>query len=365
MTREPEAMPRKLPPYVTMDLANGSKRRPRFFRRGLPKRWLTSDIGSDLFVAQYAAALQGRDLTELRADRPREASARAMFDAWTSSPEFREMSPLTREQRARVVRAIVDQAPAANPSDLTTAKVMELRNNRAATPDAANYLVKSLRAFYTWGNLNGWVDHNPAVGIPKLRPLRAGGHVAWGLDVIRQYQDRWPLGTDERLALEAFLWTAGRISDVRRFGDHMIGQDGKLRWTQWKNRQTRPVDVVIPMLRPLREAKDARDRQRGVVHLRPETWWLGPNGAPRSAKGFDMWWRQARREAGIPEGLTAHGIRKAAGAIMAEVGASEERIASVLGHSDSGMSKTYTRSADRERMAEEVAAMMETHAWYQ
>jgi integrase len=56
-------------------------------------------------------------------------------------------------------------------------------------------------------------------------------------------------------------------------------------------------------------------------------------------------------EAGLPNGLSAHGLRKAMCRRLAEAGCSEKLIAAVSGHRTLRMVQKYTDAADQERMA--------------
>jgi len=67
---------------------------------------------------------------------------------------------------------------------------------------------------------------------------------------------------------------------------------------------------------------------------------------------FSKWCRAA----GL-ENRTAHGIRKAAGNILAEAGCSQYQIMAIHGHSESRTPEVYTKGVDRDELA---AAGMET-----
>tara|TARA_R110000787_G_scaffold8615_1_gene29459 strand:+ start:2071 stop:2598 length:528 start_codon:yes stop_codon:yes gene_type:complete len=75
-------------------------------------------------------------------------------------------------------------------------------------------------------------------------------------------------------------------------------------------------------------------------------------GKPYSDKGFGASARRWVKEAGLPSGLTLHGLRKADGVRMAESGATENEIAAKLGHSDTRSASIYTKGADQQRLAD-------------
>lgn len=56
----------------------------------------------------------------------------------------------------------------------------------------------------------------------------------------------------------------------------------------------------------------------------------------------------------MPDDLSAHGIRKAVGSLLAEAGCTQYEIMALHGHSDPKTSEIYTRSVDRLRLAEQA-----------
>ncbi|MEM9938839.1 MAG: tyrosine-type recombinase/integrase, partial [Pseudomonadota bacterium] len=75
-------------------------------------------------------------------------------------------------------------------------------------------------------------------------------------------------------------------------------------------------------------------------------------GKPFSEKGFGAAVRRWVEQAGLPKGLTLHGLRKADGVRMAEAGATENEIAAKLGHSDTRSASIYTKEANQQRLAD-------------
>jgi integrase len=75
------------------------------------------------------------------------------------------------------------------------------------------------------------------------------------------------------------------------------------------------------------------------------------DGKPFSAAGFTNWFREICNEAGLPNGTSAHGLRKAACRRLAEAGCSANVIASISGHVSLREVQRYTAAADQARMA--------------
>ena len=62
-------------------------------------------------------------------------------------------------------------------------------------------------------------------------------------------------------------------------------------------------------------------------------------------------------EAGLPRGLSAHGLRKACCTRLADAGCSEKQIAAISGHLSMSEVGRYTKAADQARLARDAIAM--------
>lgn len=81
-------------------------------------------------------------------------------------------------------------------------------------------------------------------------------------------------------------------------------------------------------------------------------------GKPFAPTGFTDWFRERCKEASLPLGLSAHGLRKAACRRLAEAGCSASQIAAVSGHRTLKEVERYVRAADQRRMAVDAVAAM-------
>ena len=99
---------------------------------------------------------------------------------------------------------------------------------------------------------------------------------------------------------------------------------------------------------------DVFRRQASVVEVRVLKIRSG-RGKPFTAAGFTGWFRDRCREAGLPLGLSAHGLRKAACRQFAEANCTVHQIAAFSGHASL---KRYTKAADQKRLAVAAAAMV-------
>jgi enterobacteria phage integrase len=82
---------------------------------------------------------------------------------------------------------------------------------------------------------------------------------------------------------------------------------------------------------------------------------------PFTVDGFSGWMRDAISEAGLPLDCKPHGLRKAAGRLLAEAGATARMIMSILGHTTLGEAERYTEEADQASLAEDAVIKLEGH----
>jgi len=342
----------RLPPYVYRQKSRG-RWRLRFEKRGLPKRWMQHRPGTRDFREEYEACLNGEDREPKHAAPP--GSISALVRAYERSATFAGLSEATRRQRSRFYEIVSGQAPNADAAALTPQKVRELRDNRAETPGAANNLVKALSALYAWGREAGLVEVNPAEGVARLKPKRKGGHPAWTPEDVSRFRAAHPVGSKAHLALCLFLFSGARIGDARVIGPQHV-REGLL---EWQPQKAGSAPVTVPILPPLAEAINAF---RPPVHGLRGPFLVTAYGQPHaSEKALANWFKRVCTEAGVEK--TAHGIRKALGGLLADLGCSEHEIMAVLGHTNPRTSAIYTASAQRRKLAASAAEKLARWKW--
>jgi len=112
------------------------------------------------------------------------------------------------------------------------------------------------------------------------------------------------------------------------------------------------VATAIPITSALAEVINA---SAPTEHL---TFLINDAGRSFSASHFSKWFRDRCKAIGL-NGLSAHGLRKAACRRMAEAGCSANEIAAISGHSTLTEIARYTKAADRERLARAAVARTE------
>lgn len=334
----------RLPKFVSADRDRHGNVRLYYRRKDQSKVRLPDDSGSADFHAAYAAALSGQISAPTRKREPSpQGSLRSLCQAYYKSANFLAMLP--RSQRVR--RAILERFCSNKGDgdrlyrDLKTPHILKLRDELADRPEAANSLVKALRTLFSFAIEYGLAEANPARDVRNLRSNPDGIH-SWTIEEIQQFEERHPIGTKARLALALALYTGQRRSDIVLLGRQHV-RDGSIILTQQKNRAKSPVRLEIPIVPQL----------RAIIAASPTgdlTYLVTEFNRPFTANGFGNRFRKWCIDAGLQH-CSAHGLRKAAAARLAELGCSELEIMAITGHRTSKEVTRYTRAASQKLRA--------------
>jgi integrase len=209
---------------------------------------------------------------------------------------------------------------------------------KAGKPSAARNLLNTLRALMQFAIKIKIRADDPTVGVTRAK-IETDGYLTWEEHHIATFEAHHPIGSRARLALALLLSTGQRRSDVVNMGRQHV-RDDKICVKQRKTGKA----LMIPMSSQLRAAIDAIPAD----HL---TFLTTAAGKPFTAAGFTNWFRDMCNAAGLPKGLSAHGLRKAMCRRLAEAGCSANEIAAISGHKTLREVQRYTEAVDQERMA--------------
>ena len=239
--------------------------------------------------------------------------------------------------------------------DMPTAKIIELRDTMQNTPGAADNAVKSIRAMYLWACKLEICTTNPAIGVTKIDKGK-GGAAVWTVADLKAYREVHPPGTPAHLCLTLFMFTACRISDAIKLGrKHEFMRRG-VRGIGWQPTKKGSAYVEIPMLPPLYAATRA-------VPVVGDTYLLTEHGRPFSSpEGLRNRLKKWCTAAGLGH-LSSHGIRKAAGHLLAQEGCTQYQIMAVHGHTQAKTSEIYTKGAERWAMATDAMEKLDRIEW--
>jgi integrase len=305
----------------------------RYFRRGTVSIALPGEIGTEEFSKAYLAAFG-----EAPKARGGAGSIDVAVTGYLGSRAFKAMAVASRKMRRNILDRFREEYGAAPVNELRRDHIDKILAKKMETPPAAKNLLKTLRGFLDWCVAEKLLKDNPSNGV-KVKVPASSGFYTWSEDDITRFEGRHPIGSRPRLALALLLYTAQRRADVVLMGRQHI-RDGALFIRQQKT----GMELSIPLHPELKAALDATPS--GQL-----TFLVTSFGHGFTAAGFTNWFREQCRAAGLPLGVSAHGLRKAACRRLAEAGCSAHEIAAISGHATLAEVQRYTKAADQKRMA--------------
>jgi integrase/recombinase XerD len=317
---------------------------------GKPKVRIRGMPGTTEFMSAYQTALSAINSEDKSRKYQRAATGSFGYACLTyyASAEFKALDVSTQSWRRRALDLIC-QKHGDKPIALMQPKhIRILRDEKAGTPAAANQRLRALKALFKWAVEAEIVEHDPARDVRVIQSASEGHH-SWTVDEVKQFEQTHPIGTKARLAMALLLYTAGRREDAVRLGPQHV-RDGRFRYTQAKNEHRKPVHINIPVHAEL--AKIIAATPSG--HL---TFLVNDYGRPFIAKSFGRTFRKWCDEAGLPH-CSAHGLRKATAAYLAECGASAHEIMSITGHRSLAEVERYTRAVRQAALADAAMAKL-------
>jgi integrase len=334
-----------LPLHVSPAPDRHGKTRLRF-RKGLYSTYLHAPLDTEEFWQEYQAALAGVKAAArtIGATRHRPGSIAAVALAYYQSPEFVGLRDSTKAVRRGIIDRFVRKAGQDPVRQLERKHVKAIIGGMAATPHAANNLLKALRLLLDFAVDVELIERNPAHGIKGIR-VATKGFVSWTEADIAGYEKAHPIGTRARLAMALLLYTGQRRGDVVRMGwQHVVDQRIALR------QEKTGVKLILKIHPALSDALAHTERSN-------LTFLITEQGAPFTPAGFGNLFRQWCDEAGL-KGLSAHGLRKAAARRIANAGRSTKQIQALTGHATLQQVDLYTRASDQMKLADEAVDSM-------
>jgi integrase len=243
--------------------------------------------------------------------------ANAAVVGYYNSLAFRELAPETQKLRRRILerfRARLDDngRECGDKSIATLPREAIVRMLANMAPFARQNWLKTLRGLMQFAVAEGFRASDPTQDLKAPTKKSAGFHT-WTDAEIEQFES-------QRLALALLLYTAQRRGDVVRMGRQYV-RNSAIAVRQQKT----GAALDIPIHPELQRVLDAT----AIGNL---TFLVSERGEPFSAPRFGNWFRERCREAGLPKGCSAHGLRKAAARRLAEAGCTAHEIAAMTGH---------------------------------
>ena len=324
--------------------------------------------GSEGFMSAYQAALAGlKTPDKIGAARTVAGTLNAIIvDYVDCSPN--STSPLKRfaPETQRTQRNILENLRGAHGVKrvyrielngrramvLTREHVQRMVNQKSNTPFAQRNFLNTIRAMFRWAVAEGRVPEDPTLGVTRKK-IESSGYTTWSDENIAQYKQKHSLGTKGRLTIELALNTAARRADLVRLGPQHIHEE-TITFEQSKTKGSEKATVTVPLHPDLCAALKAMPPSNVVRLTADRTFLTTSSGQPFTPAGFGNWFRQCCNEAGLPKGLSVHGLRKATARRLAEMGCTTHEIAAVTGHACLSEVQRYTEAANRKRLAKEA-----------
>ena len=327
-------------------------------------------INSPEFYTEYsrAIAIQEAKGKPLTSSMNCQDTVNWLYAQYLKSPEWKELKPVSQSGKRGRLNEIMDvvipnqtlngqelKFGGLRYASLGRKHILELRKFKyeQGFPAAANNWVKDLAAMFHWAELQQVTDgsfRNPATEIKKIK--EGGGHHTWTEEEQRQFEEYWPVGTMQRLAYALMKYCGARVSDAYTLG--LTNEaNNTLTWKPFKGKEEyqdgeedeNALMVELPIHSELRKAIDASP-SGNLVYCATSF------GTPfKSEKSFSMWFVKARKKAGLPKACVPHGLRKVAAKNLAEMGATEYQLMSVMGWTKPDMARVYIEKANRGKMA--------------
>lgn len=241
------------------------------------------------------------------------------------------------------------------PMTMPSSLVQAIHDEKAGTPSAADDIIETIKTMYAWSKVRKFTQLNPAIGVQRYN-INLGGAVSWSLDDVKKFKQSYKIGTVEYCALSLLLFSACRIGDARILGrKYEIKKNGR-NWLSWIPGKKGSIRVEIPMAPQLIEAT------RALTVLGPSYLMTTQGKMFSSGDSMSAWFVRICQNAGLQD-RSAHGLRKAAGAILAEMGCSNYEIMALHGHTNAKTSEVYTKGANRSTLAEQAVNKLSLLKW--
>ena len=320
----------------------------RYFRRpGFQRIPLPGLPGSAEFMAAYQAALGG-PRGPIGVTRTLPGTIDALVVLYYASVEFSTLAPITRSTYRNVIERFRTEHGDKPVAGLKQEHVRAIVRARAATPGAANKMLRTIKMLMRFAIQEGWRTDDPTFTVKKVRLVSADGIHSWTDDEISTYERHHPVGTLARLAFDLLLWTAQRRADVVRMGLQHVSTGpytpatGVYHWLTVHQQKT-GAQLAVPIM-PALAASLAATQTSHLCFLTTRA------GKPFTAAGFGNWFRERCNEAGLTQ-CSAHGLRKAATRRFAEAGFTDEEMMAWTGHKTRSQLTVYSRGASQKKGA--------------
>jgi integrase len=304
-------------------------------------------FGEEGFDEAYQAALEKARKPAAHSISASKGTLRWAWLLYQQSGAWTSLSKGTRRARDNIMKHVLEAAGSEPLGRITSAAVQDGLDRRKMTPFGANNFLTTMRVFFDWLKDNKHVRTNPCDGLSVKKP-KTRGFLEWSYEDILKYEERWPLGTRERVMLDVYMYTGLRRGDAARVGPGHVHNDTISLVTEKSQGQTA---VHLPLLAALKATLAAGPTGKLSFICKAD-------GAPYVKESLGNAFKDACVAAGVLD-KSAHGLRKAAATRAAENGATAHELMAIFGWIDIKEAEIYTRAADRKRLAMQAMNKLE------
>lgn len=316
--------------------------------------------GHEDFQRQYLAARRGEkpEPLKLASDYAKPKSIGWLVNTYFEYLEARVKAKTTSHKTLKKKRNLLNRL-LVNPDKvmlIPQEKLLEMQDGMGSTPAQADAFIEAVAVMYDWAIERKYLQNNPARGIKSIY-VKGDGATPWKAADVKKFLEKHKLGSKAHVAISILLWTGCRIEDTTIIGrSHECIIDG-IAAVRFQPSKKGSSEVCVPLLPPLLEATRAPKVQGG-------TYLLGRGGKPyASGDSASAMFKQWCKDCGLGH-LSAHGVRKGLGELLAELGCSQYEIMAIHGHSEAKTSETYTRRVERWKLALNAMDRLKvSHAW--
>lgn len=332
-------MTRRKKPYpgVSRAIDRHGKVRWRFRRKGF-SCYLTGPYGSAEFHAAYEAAIEEVRTPASYSTAPH-GSLAWLIEHYLRSPKHKNKSEATRRVLHRELDWLRSTA-----GDLPVARFrvrhIEALMAKKPGPAAANKVRKNLSMLFTYAikqEVEG-VTTNPARAADRMTEGEDGFHT-WTEAEMARFLDHHGTGTKARLVFLLALNTGAARADLSRMTWGNI-RGGKIAYKRGKTGVGGEYTILPELAEEL--ARLPRDVMVLVHHGK---------GLPYKPETLGNWFKDQCKAAGLSH-CSLHGIRKGQATRIVNEGGSPDEVMAYLAHKTNAEGVTYTKKADRGRLAD-------------
>jgi enterobacteria phage integrase len=308
----------------------------RYFRKG-GKQFgpLNGEPGSEEFMTAYAAYLAEKPKaakTTLHAD----SLGKLIIDFY-GSRFFTDRKPSTRQLYKYALEPLAKEHGHRSASTMTAEHAEKIINAIGAKrPGMGNLTRAVMRRVMQFAVKTKLRKDNPMLGIEAFK---VGEYHTWTDAELKKFEDRWRLGTRQRLAYALLLYTGQRVGDVAKMNRADVA-DGLIHVVQQKT----GAELWVPIHPELQRAMKALPA-KGLTLVGDA------NGRPLKRAALSALMRTAIKAAGLPSRCVSHGLRKAMMRRLAEADSTASQIKSISGHKTLKEVERYTKAADQKKLA--------------